>query len=167
VSLLGVDAQSNAVDSPKLLVHVFIGSRLALLAESGDRMSAGDRAINYMSMFFGGTLGFVVGLLIYQRTMARAVELATEGAGDGANDELLADDSAENDDYIDGDDSRPLRANGSAMDTDAAALMDDDDISLWGTDGLGNDTAYTDSWDEEAAVGGSGRKPVAWQDARS
>lgn len=121
-------------------------------------MSAGDRAINYISMFFGGTLGFVVGLLIYRRTMARAAELAAEGAGDGADDELLAGDGTENDDYVDGDDNRPLRANGNALDADAAALMDDDDISLWGTDGIENDAAYTDSWDEEAAVGGPGRK---------
>ncbi|KAK1754943.1 hypothetical protein QBC47DRAFT_204815 [Echria macrotheca] len=152
-------ALATACATPKLLVHVFIGSRLALLAESGDHMSAGDRAINYASMFVGGTLGFVVGLLIYRRTMARAAELAAaEGGGmvdpDGEDAGLMR-----NEEGVD-------EEGGNLLDPDAAALvMDDDDISLWENDGVGEEDGggggggggmYRDAWDEEAAVGGPG-----------
>ena len=138
-------------NSPKLAVHVFIGSRLALLAESGDKMSAGDRAINYASMLFGGVLGFTVGLIIYRRTMARAAELAaSEGLdGDGGEDGIAEG----GDGYEDGEDSRLVRA---AVDADAAELMDPDDISLWGADDA---DGYHDGWDEDGtAESGSGAK---------
>ncbi|KAK0731598.1 hypothetical protein B0H67DRAFT_565296 [Lasiosphaeris hirsuta] len=147
--------------SPKLAVHVFIGSRLALLVESGDKMSGADRAINYASMFFGGLMGFTVGILIYRRTMARAAELAAAGGleeGEGADSDIerQAGDNDEEGGYADAENSRLIRGNAAmAGDVDAAALMDDDDISLWDTDGI--DTSYRDSWDEEEAVGGGGR----------
>lgn len=148
-------AVATACATPKLAVHVFIGSRLALLAESGDRMSASDRAINYASMAFGGLLGFVVGLVIYQRTVARAAELAaTEGIeGEEDSDDMLPGEGLDGDDdgYADGENSRLVRAN--MVDVDAAALMDDDDISLWERDGVENDASYRDTWDEEAAIG--------------
>ncbi|KAK4128794.1 hypothetical protein N657DRAFT_545671, partial [Parathielavia appendiculata] len=121
--------------TPKLLVHVFIGSRLALLAESGDKMTGLDLAVNYISMAVFGLLGFGVGLLIYRRTMARAAELAREAeleAGDALLDSTGADDDLEQ--GVLGDDVE----NGRMVDPDeldAAALMDDDDISLWDTAG--------------------------------
>lgn len=103
---------------PKLLVHVFIGSRLAELAENGDKMSFGDRLINYLGMFVGGVVGMVVGWLIYKRTMARAAEIALEEAPE----EGQVDRST----YLDSEDT--------LMDPeDAAALMTDDDLSLWET----------------------------------
>lgn len=113
-------------------------------------MSAGDRAINYASMLFGGVLGFTVGLIIYRRTMARAAELATEGLdGDGGEDGIAAGE----DGYEDGEDSRLVRGGAAAVDVDAAELMDPDDISLWGAD----DDGYHDGWDEDAtADGGNG-----------
>lgn len=108
-------------------------------------MTAGDKAINYAGMAFGGIVGTVVGLLIYRRTMARAAELEAEDAGiDGQDDGVAGDDEER-------EESALMRASGA--DADAAALMDDDDISLWETEG-----GYRDSWDEEAAVEGSGRK---------
>ncbi|KAK3341539.1 hypothetical protein B0T25DRAFT_345138 [Lasiosphaeria hispida] len=156
-------ALATACATPKLAVHVFIGSRLALLVESGDKMSGADRAINYASMFFGGLMGFTVGILIYRRTMARAAELAAaggleegEGGADGNIDRRAGGDDEE-DGYADAENSRLMRGNTAAAagDVDAAALMDDDDISLWETDGV--DAGYRDSWDEEEAVGGAGR----------
>jgi len=118
-------------------------------------MSAGDRAINYASMAFGGLLGFVVGLVIYRRTVARATELAaTEGIeGEEDSDDMLPGEGLDEDDdgYAHAENSRLVRAN--MVDVDAAVLMDDDDISLWEADGLDNDTSYRDTWDEEAAVG--------------
>ncbi len=121
-------ALSTAIASPKLLVHVFIGSRLAALAEAGDEMSAGDRALNYISMGVFGLVGTGVGLIIYRRTMARAAEIAEEegrarASGGGASD--ILDDLS--------DDAAPLM---DPNDADVAALMDDDDISLWETPGV-------------------------------
>lgn len=136
---------------PKLAVHVFIGSRLALLAESGDKMSGGDRAINYASMAIGGTLGFIVGLVIYRRTVARAAEIAaTEALENGeASDDILP-----GDDLSDGEGENSRLVRGNAADADAATLMDDDDISLWEAEDLENDGSYRD-WDEEPTIGKS------------
>ncbi|KAM0241112.1 hypothetical protein ACHAPO_001914 [Fusarium lateritium] len=115
---------STALSSPKLLVHVFIGSRLALLAEKGDKMSAGSKAINYLSMLLGGAVGLGVGLIIYRRTMARAEELAQQEGLNPAGASVEEGEAG----YADSDNS-PL------MDPDdAAVLMSDDDISLWERD---------------------------------
>ncbi|GJC92261.1 Tlg2-vesicle protein of 38 kDa [Colletotrichum higginsianum IMI 349063] len=115
-----VFAASTALASPKLLVHVFIGSRLALIAEKGDEMTAGGKAINYISMVFGGVVGLAVGWVIYQRTMARAAELALE--------------EAEESGLVPGRDNAPDYSDveaGLVDPEDVAALMDEDDISLW------------------------------------
>lgn len=111
-------------------------------------MSAGDRAINYASMAFGGLVGTAVGLIIYRRTMARAAELEAEAALAGARAEeggvLLP--GAEG--YEDTEAAEDSLLMGSGVDQDAAALMDEDDISLWG-----EEQGYTDRWDEEQGGG--------------
>ncbi|KAM7208027.1 hypothetical protein V8F20_001573 [Naviculisporaceae sp. PSN 640] len=180
-------AAATALATPKLAIHVFIGSRLALLVESGDKMSAGDRAINYISMILFGIMGAAVGIIIYRRTMARAAELAREeglavgddplgGAVIATADGIIDDDDDDELDfgYADEEEAEgrgliPGRARSNSgkksignVDVDAAALMnDDDDISLWETDGGG----YRDSWDEEASIGngnanGNGAKRI-------
>jgi uncharacterized membrane protein YdjX (TVP38/TMEM64 family) len=152
-------ALATAIASPKLLIHVFIGSRLASLAEN-KKMDSSIKAINYASIIIGAVLGAAVGWIIYQRTMIRARDLETEEleAARGASSPSL---SRERSSYSDGgvDDSE----------TDAAALMNDDDISLWDNDD--RDEGYTDNFtddedvfprdvDEEAAIGGKEkRKP--------
>ena len=73
-------ALATAIITPKLLVHVFIGSRLAIIAKSHEKMSAGTRAINYVSIAIGVTVGIVTGWYIYQKTMARAQQLEEEEA---------------------------------------------------------------------------------------
>ena len=73
-------ALATAIITPKLLVHVFIGSRLAAIAKSGEKMTAGTRAINYVSIAVGVTVGAVTGWYIYQKTMARARQLEEEEA---------------------------------------------------------------------------------------
>jgi hypothetical protein len=117
---------------------VFIGSRLALLAEEGDSMSARDKAINYLSMIIGGALGVGVGVLIYNRTMARAKEIGLE--------EAEAALSAPNGDgTVDYDDVEA----GLIDPETAAALMNDDDISLWENDDY--DEGYRDDMPENHA----------------
>lgn len=128
-------AMATAFASPKLLVHVFIGSRLALLAEKGDEMGFGDRMVNYISMLVSGAVGVGVGYFIFRRTMARAAELAREEDG-GEAGRPLARDGGSGGAYVDDadDDEAGLgEGGGRLMDpNDAAALMvDDDDISLW------------------------------------
>lgn len=60
-------ALATAIASPKLLIHVFIGSRLAAIARSGEKMDAGTKAINYVSIAAGAVLGTATGWFIYQR----------------------------------------------------------------------------------------------------
>lgn len=71
-------AAATAIITPKLLIHTFIGSRLAAIAKSGEEMSAGTKAVNYASIVFGAILGMSVGYYIYNKTMARARELEAE-----------------------------------------------------------------------------------------
>lgn len=128
---------ANSDHSPKLLIHVFIGSRLAILAEEGDKMTAGDKAINYIGMAVGGAIGLAVGLAIYRRTMARAAELAREEGRD-------IDAAEQGDGGYDDTDTTLLDPE------DAAAIMDDDALSLWDTQGNG--------WDEYNDDDGSDHK---------
>ncbi|KAM4054850.1 SNARE associated golgi protein [Hirsutella rhossiliensis] len=120
---------STALSSPKLLVHVFIGSRLAALADKGNSMTAGDKAINYLSMFLGSAVGIGVGLIIYRRTAARAAQLAREGAADlDADDDFDAAAEQADAGYHDSD--------AALLDPeDAAAVMLDDDLLPWDADG--------------------------------
>ncbi|WYZ34796.1 hypothetical protein EsH8_I_001072 [Colletotrichum jinshuiense] len=131
-------AASTALASPKLLVHVFIGSRLALIAEKGDEMTAGGKAVNYISMVFGGVVGLAVGWLIYQRTMARAAELALEQA-EAESGLVPGQNNAP--DYSD------IEA-GLVDPEDVAALMDDDDISMWARE-TDEDGVYRDDVDDD------------------
>lgn len=145
-------ALATALSTPKLLVHVFIGSRLALLAESGDSMSVGGKVVNYLSMLLGSVLGMALGLFIYRRTMARAKELAREEA---AANGLVADgDDIDGDelDYADLEEGvlggrRQQQHQQQAGEADEAALMDGDDISLWETDGP--EGGYRDDDDDD------------------
>lgn len=74
-------ALATALISPKLLIHVFIGSRLANIAKDKGDMSAGTKALNWFSIIFFGLLGAFVGWFIYRKTMQRARDLEAEEAG--------------------------------------------------------------------------------------
>ncbi|KAK4083592.1 uncharacterized protein Triagg1_1254 [Trichoderma aggressivum f. europaeum] len=123
---------STALSTPKLLIHIFIGSRLAIIAEQGDAMSLRDKIINYIGMFIGGAIGAAAGFIIYRRTMARAEELAREEATINAAEEGVVG-------YEDTDDT--------LMDPeDAADVMGDDDVSLWDNQG---DDGWGDGYDDD------------------
>jgi uncharacterized membrane protein YdjX (TVP38/TMEM64 family) len=151
-------ALATALASPKLLVHVFIGSRLAVLAEKGDKMGFGDKAINWLSMLISGAVGIAIGLVIYRRTMARAAELAREDthASGATAEEGFAG--------INGSFQYDDDAEGTLMDPeDAAALMSGDDVSLW-------ETQVADYRDDDGQNGtdddddGSAKKQNAYKD---
>lgn len=86
-------------------------------------MSFGDRLVNYLSMFIGAAVGITVGWVIYKRTMARAAELALEENAAAAEEEGRAGVASP---YLDTEDTL-------VDPEDAAALMSDDDLSLWET----------------------------------
>ncbi|KAI9662426.1 MAG: Tlg2-vesicle protein [Bathelium mastoideum] len=71
-------AIATALISPKLLIHVFVGSQLGSLAEHGDKMSAGAKAVSYLGMAIGGVAGLVTGWWMYRKVGARAKELEAE-----------------------------------------------------------------------------------------
>lgn len=60
-------AVATAAATPKLLIAIFIGSRLAVIAKSGEKMDTGTKVINWASIIFGAVLGGVTGWLIYRR----------------------------------------------------------------------------------------------------
>lgn len=108
-------------------------------------MDAKTKAINYASIAFGAILGATVGFIIYQRTMARAKELEIEALEAGtAEGGLVVGNSQRGYSDLDG-----------IEDTDAVALMGDDDISLWENDGE-RDGAYRDDFTEDEDVFASG-----------
>lgn len=85
-------ALATAAATPKLLLHVFVGSRIALLAqnaskEDGQGMDAGSIAANYLGIAAGVIIGMVTGLVIYRRTVARARQLEAEARTGPDNDE--------------------------------------------------------------------------------
>ncbi|PNP42756.1 hypothetical protein TGAMA5MH_05498 [Trichoderma gamsii] len=128
---------STALSTPKLLIHVFIGSRLAIIAEAGDSMTLRDKMVNYASMIIGGAIGAAAGIIIYRRTMARAAELAREEAT-----VIIAAEEGEGG-YEDTDDT--------LLDPeDAAHAMGDDDVSLWDTQ---VDDGWGDAYDDEEGDG--------------
>jgi uncharacterized membrane protein YdjX (TVP38/TMEM64 family) len=141
-------ALATAIASPKLLIHVFIGSRLAQIAESGGKMDAGTKAINYASIIIGSILGAGVGYWIYSKTMARARELEEEELENGLQDGGLVVGGRADRTYTDVD----------GAEEDSAALMDPDDISLWDhEDGTGNrGPGYSDEFTDEEDVFASG-----------
>lgn len=138
---------ATTLATPKLLIHVFIGSRLADLVERGEKMDTAAKIVNYISIFGGGLLGLCLGYYIYQRTMVRARQLELEedealigasGIGDGR------------DGYFDPD-----------LNEELAEGMDDDDISLWDNDDAGYRDDSPDEVrggyaDEEAGMGSKG-----------
>jgi uncharacterized membrane protein YdjX (TVP38/TMEM64 family) len=69
---------ATAIVSPKLLIHVFIGSRLRAIGENGGQMTFGAKTLNWISIFISALVGAFTGYYIYQRTMARARQLEAD-----------------------------------------------------------------------------------------
>ena len=60
-------ALSTAAATPKLIIPIFIGTRLAAIAKSGEKMDASSKAINWISIIGGLIFGVVTGSLIYMK----------------------------------------------------------------------------------------------------
>jgi SNARE associated Golgi protein len=91
-------AAATAAASPKLLLHVWIGAQLALLAEKGDKMDARTKAVSVTGMVVGSVAGLATGAWIYMQTVKRSKELrALEEAEQGMLDpeEFADEDDAE------------------------------------------------------------------------
>lgn len=71
-------ALATALVTPKLLIPVFIGSRLASIAKNKGEMTLGTKLLNWASIIFFGLLGAFVGWFIYRKTMQRAREMEAE-----------------------------------------------------------------------------------------
>ena len=97
-------------------------------------MSAGTKAINYTSMIAGGILGVTMGWIIYHRTLKRARELEIAELEAGQRDIGI-----------------PAPRVYSDEDADSAALMNDDDISLWDQEdgGIADPSTYRDEFMED------------------
>jgi hypothetical protein len=58
---------ATAIVTPKLLVPAFVGSRIRLLSEKGEEMSAGSKAVNICSIIITVAIGIFTGWYIYRR----------------------------------------------------------------------------------------------------
>lgn len=134
---------ASTIASPKLILHVFVGSRLAAIAESGDKMDAKTKAISYLSIALGMIAGVATGYFMYTQTKSRANELEAEerdaairaGEGDG--------EYSEDGQYQYSDDP---------IERDAADALDrgDDDFSMHSARGDYRDEDSYSSGGEEA-----------------
>jgi hypothetical protein len=71
-------ALATAIVSPKLMLHIFIGSQLEKIAESGGKMDPSTKALSYVSSLIGLVAGVTTGWLVYRKTKARAAQLEAE-----------------------------------------------------------------------------------------
>lgn len=69
---------ATAIVSPKLMLHIFIGSQLEKIAESGGKMPPKAKALSYVSIAIGGIAGVATGWFMYKKTKERAAQLEAE-----------------------------------------------------------------------------------------
>jgi len=110
-------ALATAIVSPKLMLHIFIGSQLEKIAESGGKMDPRTKALSYLSIIIGLIAGVTTGWLVYRKTKARAAQLEAE---ERAGIRRVSIEGLENE-YAD---------DPSALEAAARLREDDDDISL-------------------------------------
>jgi uncharacterized membrane protein YdjX (TVP38/TMEM64 family) len=114
---------ATAAITPKLLLHIFVGRQIGLLAEEGSKMDFKTKMISYLSIAIGMAAGIATGYFIYVKTKARAEQLEAEeaaaGPANGGGEDARRRMSDAGPDYLDD------------PDVEAAALRrDPDDFSL-------------------------------------
>jgi hypothetical protein len=128
-------ALANLIVSPKLMLHIFIGSQLEKIAESGGKMDPRTKAISYLSIAIGAVAGIATGWFMYKKTQERAAELEAEERAGVRRPSLEALGS----EYAD----EP-----GALEAGEHLREDEDDISLRG----GWDDEYTDEPEGDVTV---------------
>lgn len=69
---------ATAIVSPKLMLHVFIGSQLEKIAAGGGKMDAKTKAVSYISIAIGLCAGAATAWFMYKKTKERAAQLEAE-----------------------------------------------------------------------------------------
>ena len=141
-------AAATAAATPKLLIAIFIGSRLAVIAKSGEKMDTTTKAINWASIIFGVILGALTGWIIYKRsvlenhpkplsdirrTLARSRQIEAE-----ERSKLQHPATPNGDDFSDNPEEQ------------TATLIRDDQIDFLGPDG--GSESYRDDFDDDDNV---------------
>lgn len=148
-------ALATAIVSPKLMLHIFIGSQIEKIADGGGKMDPKTKALSYVSIIIGLVAGVATGWIMYKKTKERARELEAEER-EAVRRRSIED--LENE-YADDPD---------ALEAAEALREEEDDISLrtgWGEDEYhddlsdaedlnGNDIFKSGDGDEEEEVGG-------------
>ncbi|KAF8246007.1 hypothetical protein K440DRAFT_655405 [Wilcoxina mikolae CBS 423.85] len=78
---------ATALATPKLMIHIWIGQRLAILAAAEQKMDGKTKALNYCSIAGGIILGVLTGWIIYKRTLKRPAQLEAEERARGEVEE--------------------------------------------------------------------------------
>jgi len=112
---------ATAAITPKLLLHIFVGRQIGLLAEEGNKMDIKTKMISYLSIAIGMAAGIATGYFIYVKTKARAEQLEAEeaAAANGGGEDGRHRMSDAGPDYLDDPDAEA-----------AASRRDPDDFSL-------------------------------------
>ncbi|KAF2707790.1 hypothetical protein K504DRAFT_458273 [Pleomassaria siparia CBS 279.74] len=124
-------AAATAIVSPKLMLHIFIGSQIEKIAESGGKMPPKAKALSYVSIAIGGIAGAATAWFMYKKTKERGRQLEAEERA-GARRTSVED--LENE-YADDPD---------ALEAAEALREDEDDISL-------RDSGWGDEYHDEPA----------------
>ncbi|THY34815.1 hypothetical protein D6D01_01850 [Aureobasidium pullulans] len=128
---------ATAAASPKLFLHVFVGSQLGRIADSGDKMDAKTKAISYLSIAIGLTAGLATGFIMYTKTKSRARELEAE-----EREAAIRGEAPDGDDF---EEEGRYEYSDDAMEREATeAIRGDDGISLR------SDQEYRDDFDDDA-----------------
>ncbi|MCJ1446882.1 MAG: Tlg2-vesicle protein [Stictis urceolatum] len=140
-------AAATAMATPKLLIHVFIGTRLREIA--GGNLDTQTKLINWASIIFGMVLGAVTGFIIYRRTVARAKVLEAEERRKQAADSTRSGRLEHPDVFEDDEDDEDLHVAEDVIDFIDGRYDDDEEHG----GGVGR---YADDDDFDAAVDGEG-----------
>lgn len=69
---------ATAMATPRLMIPIFIGSRLAKIADSVDDMDGGAKFVNWMGILISGTFGVATAWWVYRQTKIRAEQLEAQ-----------------------------------------------------------------------------------------
>lgn len=96
-------ALATTLASPKLLIAVFIGSRLAAIAKGVGEMDGATRALNWIGVLASMAFGVITAWFIYRQTRKRADELEALERTRPGNLHQVGDDDDDDDAYDDDD----------------------------------------------------------------